>query len=94
MCQLGALRGAKGHDALAQRIIDREDKRLSIDDDGYPTEVMPLEELQAENPTIAAADKANPAIALRISTSNQEKTSANVSLRATQTRCKRGPLRV
>jgi len=31
---------------MAQSIVHGEDQRLAIDDDGDPTQVMPLEELQ------------------------------------------------
>jgi hypothetical protein len=44
--QLCAVRAAERDDPMAEAVVDREDQRLSIDDDGDPTEVMPLEELQ------------------------------------------------
>ena len=47
MCQLGASCGAKSHDPLTQRVIDREDERLSSDDNRQPTELVSIEELEA-----------------------------------------------
>jgi hypothetical protein len=47
ICQLGAMRGAKRHDPMTQRVIDRENKRLSSDDDGNATELVPIEKLEA-----------------------------------------------
>ena len=32
---------------MAQRVIDRENERLSSDDNGQPTELVPIEELEA-----------------------------------------------
>jgi hypothetical protein len=44
--QLCAVRGAERDDPMAEAVVDWEDQRLSIDDDGDPTQVMSLEELQ------------------------------------------------
>jgi hypothetical protein len=41
------VRSAKRYDALVQRVVDGEDKRLSLDDHAESAEPVPIEELQA-----------------------------------------------
>src|SRR5438105_12608351 len=41
------MRGAKRHDPMTQRVIDRENERLSSDDHGNATELVPIEKLEA-----------------------------------------------